>query len=240
MTRDFIKIHILNDLNARVYLMGFRGIGQVGYLAIRYLVNKLDVKRVGLIESLYTHPVVNVGFKEDLLYPLEIYEYKNLGIIRIEDIPLNNKGAYMVREIIKWLSELDNSRLILIGGLVSSLRESEEDIARIVYNSYWDKQYLEEIPLKYAQDNVRILGPLAYALYFSEIYKLPALAILAYANPETIVDPRGVYYALEALKRVIKIDIDTAEILRTAEELEKQMIKMAEEFDKRSWRNLYT
>ncbi len=230
-----VRFRIKDDFKPKTVLMGFRGIGQVGYLSIRYLIEKLNAEKKGVIETLLAHPVVIV---EDgyLSYPLEIYGYGDLGIIRIEEVPINKQGAYLIREIIKWLKENDVERLILIGGLVSSLKEEEEDIARIVTNSLWK----EDVGISYTQKDVRVLGPLAYALYYSEIYGVPSLAILAYANSEQPVDPRGAYYALETLKKLVEIEVDTEELLKTAAEVEEKIAQLIEEFSETKNKDMYT
>jgi uncharacterized protein len=219
----------------KVIIMGFRGIGQVGYLSIRYLIDKLGADRKGIIESLYAQPVILVD-KDKLSYPIEIYGWRDVGIIRIEEISIDKHGAYLIREIVKWLKQNDIEKIILIGGLVSTLKEDEDDIARIATNSYWK----EEANIRYTQKDVRILGPLAYALYFSEIYALPALAILAYANSESPVDPRGAYYALETLKKFLDIDVDTSELLKTATEVEEKIAELIEELNENKNKGIYT
>ena len=236
--RDWrFKIYLYEDFNPEYFITGFKGIGQVGYLSIRYLVENLDgIRRVGLVDSIYAQPVVNVGINGRLLYPIEIYLYENIGIVRFEDVSLDYRGSYLIKEFIKWVASHKNPKLILIGGLVSTLKEDESDIARVVYNSYWDM----EVDVRYAQDNVRILGPLAHAIYYAEIYRVPTLAILAYANPESIVDPRGVYNALETLKKIVKIDVDTGEILETAKEIEERLSKIAEDYERSERKYMYT
>lgn len=230
-----VKFKLDGDFKPKTILMGFRGIGQVGYLSIRYLIEKLKAEKKGIIETLFAHPVIIV---EDgyLSYPLEIYGYRDIGIIRIEEVPINKHGAYLIREIVRWLKDNGVEKLILIGGLVSSLKEDEKDIARIVTNSVWK----EDVGISYTQKEVRVLGPLAYALYYSEIYEIPSLAILAYANSEQPVDPRGAYYALETLKKMIKIDIDTEELLKTAAEVEEKIAQLIEEFSETKNKGMYT
>lgn len=230
-----VKVKLMEEFDPKVVLMGFRGIGQVGYLSINYLIEKLKMKRMGVIETLYIPPVVTVG-DNGLLYPIEIYGYKDLGIVRIEEVPLNKSGAYIIREIVKWLSLKRIEGLILIGGLVSNLREDEKDISRIVHNSYWT----QKIDMKYTQKDVRVLGPLAYALFFSEIYKVPTIAILSYANSEQLIDPRGTYYALESLKKIISLDVDTEELLIKADEIEEKLSQFIREINEPRYKGMYT
>jgi uncharacterized protein len=230
-----VKVRLTEDYKPKVIIMGFRGIGQVGYISINYLIEKLNMKRIGIVETTYAPPIVNVT-ETGLSYPIELYGYKELGIIKIEDIPINKIGAYILREIIKWLKTIKIDRLILIGGLVSSLKEGDDDTSRIVYNSYWR----EKVDMKYTQKDVRVLGPLAYALYYSEIYGVPALAILSYASSEQPIDPRGSYFALEALKKLVDIEVDTQELLERADEMEEKFAQFLQEIEEPKHKEMYT
>ena len=235
MARRMVIFKVKDGFKPKAVVMGFRGIGQVGYLSVRYLIEKLEAEREGIIESLYAQPIVLVD-KDKLGYPMEIYGWREIGIIRIEELSLDKHGAYLIREIVKWLKENTVEKIILIGGLVSTLKEDEEDIARIVTNSFWE----EKVNLRYTQKDVRVLGPLAYALYFAELYSLPALAILAYASSDQPVDPRGAYYALETLKKLLDIDINTEELLKTATEVEEKIAELIEEFNETKNKDMYT
>jgi predicted ATP-grasp superfamily ATP-dependent carboligase len=218
-------IHWIEKPRSDLLVTGFKGIGQVGYLSIKYMIEHLDnIRRIGLYESMYLPPVVTVEEKQ-LSYPIEFYEYLNKFIImKVEEIPVDSRGQYIIRKITRGLNYLGLKRIVSIGGLVSSLRENEKDRFRVVYNSYWDKK--NDYPL--AQRNVKIYGPLASVLYYSEIERIPSMAILAYADPDRPADFRGVYYALEACKDILNTELDLSELKETAEELEKRLKDLIE------------
>lgn len=207
------EIHWIRKPRSDILVAGFKGIGQVGYLSIKYILEHLDnISRIGLYESIYLPPVITVE-EERLSYPIEFYEYLDRFILmRTEEIPVDRRGQYLIKKITKALHDIGIKKVISIGGLVSSLREDEEDKFRVVYNSYWDEKF--NYPT--AQKNVKIYGPLASILYYTEIEKIPAMAILAYANPDRPVDFRGVYYALEAFKEILDIELDLSELEETA------------------------
>lgn len=220
-----INIIQYRDFKIKTLVSGFRGIGQVGYFTIKYLIDKLNMERVAIIDTPYMQPVVVV---EDhyLSYPIEIYRLNDLGVLKIEDIPTNRVGAILIHNILKLIKERGLKRMILIGGLVSSLREGDE-YARIVTNSYWG----EESRLRYSHRDVRILGPLAYALTYSEILQIPTLAILAYADSEKPVDAMGIYYAVETLKNFIELTIDTSDLINMAKEIEERIREVTKEME---------
>ena len=230
-----VKIYLNEKDVPKTFIMGFRGIGQVGYYSILYLLRNLPFKKIGLVETNYIHPVVIVGEENTLHYPIEIYSMGDYGLIRFEDIPLNKSGANLLKKIIKWMVDSGSERLILIGGLVSSLKEGDEE-GRIVHNSYFNN----DLDIQYAHKDVRILGPLAYALYYAELYGLPALGILAYADANRPVDLMGVYNALKMLKNITGIDVDLEEILSEAHTYEERLSELEKEFSDRESKGIYT
>lgn len=230
-----MKIYIQKKDVPQTFIMGFRGIGQVGYYSILYLLRNLPFKKIGLVETNYIHPVVIVGEDETLHYPIEIYSMGKYGLIRFEDIPLNKNGANLLKKMIKWMVDVGSKKLILIGGLVSSLKEGDEE-GRIVHNSYFN----EELKIQYAQRDVRILGPLAYALYYAELYGLPTLGILAYADANRPVDLMGVYNALKMLRNITGIEVNLEEILTEAHTYEEKLSELEKEFSDRESKGIYT
>ncbi len=229
------KIFIYDTEVPKKFIMGFRGIGQVGYYSLLYLLSHLPYRKIGLVETNYIHPVVIVGEDHKLHYPIEIYSIGDYGLIRFEDIPLNKNGANLIKRVIKWMADNGAEELILLGGLVSSLKEGDE-IGRIVHNSH----YKEELNIKYAQKDVRILGPLAYALYYSELYKLPAIGILAYADANRPVDLIGVYNALKILSDITGIKVELEELIDEATTYEARLSELEKEFSERENKGIYT
>ena len=220
-----VKIYLNRDIKADTLLVGFKGIGQVGYLTLKYLIDKLKpIERVGIIDSLYIPPIITVE-KNGLSYPLELYEYNNkFLILRSEDIPTGKAGSYLIRNIVKLFKELGIKRIIAIGGLVSSLKENEEDTFRVSYNTYWK----ENLGYRVTQTDVKIFGPLAHILFYCEIFKLPALALLAYADPNQLIDFRGVYNAVKAISKMFNLNIDLEDLIETINQVEEKIRKIEE------------
>lgn len=230
-----VEIYLHGESTPKTFIMGFRGIGQVGYYSILYLLRSLPFKKVGLVETNYIHPVIIVGEGRKLHYPIEIYSMGDIGLVRFEDIPLNKSGTNLLKKIIKWMVDSGSEKLILIGGLVSSLKEGEEE-GRIVHNSHFNN----ELDIQYAQRDIRILGPLAISLYYAELYGLPALGILAYADANRPVDLIGVYNALKMLKNITGINLNLDDILSEAHAYEERLSELEKEFSDSESKGIYT
>ncbi len=232
-----MRIHWYRNPQTRLILTGFKGIGYVGYLTIKYLIDNLDpIERIAIAESKYLPPILTTT-KFGLSYPIEIYEYnKHFLILYVEEIPPGSRGSTLVKKLLEELSRKGIDGIITIGGLISSLKESDSDLVRIVYNNYWKNR----LSYREIQKDVKIYGPLAQVLYYAEILHIPAIALLAYADPGRTIDLMGVYSALKTISEIFNIELNLEELLETAEEYEKRTQEILEATKKEGDKYMYT
>ena len=53
-----VRIILGEHVEARVFITGFHGVGQVGWIATRYIVDSIGARRVGFVISPYMQPFV--------------------------------------------------------------------------------------------------------------------------------------------------------------------------------------
>ncbi|HDI02302.1 MAG TPA: hypothetical protein ENF93_01510, partial [Ignisphaera sp.] len=119
------------NYNAKNYLVtGFPGFGAVGYLATKYLVDKLHLQRVGYIDT----PIIpDFTSLEDygLSLPHEIFygEINNKSVIVILNRinPLKSYLNSYVKSVLKLISTYKIKEAFLIGGMDSRFREGKEE-----------------------------------------------------------------------------------------------------------------
>jgi len=213
-----VKIICFTNPAGKTIVTGFQGLGYVGAVSVDHLINELRAKRVGYVETTFVPPVVVVSGK-GLQLPYEIYEYRDILIFRFEGLPMNRASSVVMHELVKWSKQNEIQRIIAIGGLNNSYKEGENDIVRFIANKAYEKVYGQVKPL--VQEGIQIIGPLALILNYAEIYEIPALALLAYANPDRI-DHRGAANALISLSKLISVDISVDKLVEKAEEIEAE------------------
>lgn len=213
----------LNNKKNEVYLVsGFHGYGDVGFLATKYLVTKLNMDLIGYID---TSTVPDITSVEDYGFslPHEIF-YKDVDDKRSLIVLLNRlnpERKYMrsfVNEVLTLIKNLGVTEVILIGGLDIRLKEGNEEFK-------WLKTpvSMKTLNAPYFTKGYYIIGPLASLLITFHQNNIPALVILPYTQPETI-DHRATAVAINVLTSIIGIEIDIGELLNyaaKAEELEK-------------------
>ncbi|MEM4311285.1 MAG: PAC2 family protein [Nitrososphaerales archaeon] len=199
-----------------IFITGFHGIGATGYWTIKYLVQNLDVKRIGFLNSGFIPPFTTT-YKESLVTPFELFKWRNLVFFKAETTPYKEELFYT--KLCKWVIKSKFKEVSLIGGLDINLR-SDDSSYRIVHTSSF-KPYGEIAKAKWLEPDQIIVGPVAMILNFFEINDFPAYAILAYANVER-VDPRAAASAIEILEKQYNFNVDKSLLIRGAELIESQ------------------
>ena len=218
-----VKIHYEGSPNGKVLVVGFQGLGLVGHLTVEYLIERLQCKRVGYVETTYVPPLASIR-KGDLKFPYEIYEGEGIILVKLEGLPVDRGGASVLRSLVKWAKKEGVQRIIAIGGLNVSFKEGERDVVRYVVNPAYLERYGSLDPP--VQEGVQIVGPLALVLNYATIHDVAALAILAYANPDR-PDPKGAANAVKCLSDLLGLKVDVKELLDRASKIEEELSKSA-------------
>ncbi|MCS7128101.1 MAG: PAC2 family protein [Sulfolobales archaeon] len=231
MSRINIILNKVNkeELHSSTFITGFPGFGLVGYLASKHLAYALNLKRAGFIETLYvpesTFYINNVG----IVYPFELY-YGSINDVKLlvlvnHTVPEVRERAKFARAIAQWVKELRVSETFLLGGLDPSIRESSGEVYRwIPFGGTRRKMNAPILEERY------VVGPLALLMMYLDIFEVPGVTILSYAEPYR-PDPRASATAITALSDALDVSVDVSQLSREAEiieEIEKSIQKSLE------------
>ncbi len=222
-----VEIHFLEEpgnWEGFTAISGFKGFGAVGLISVQYVVEKLSMKRVGIITTRY-HP--EYVFRDDggLAFPFEIYESTKHKVVAIvtREIPDERIRMEYVWKITSLLKDKGVQRAILVGGLDSRYKVSEEDRMRWLKNSHCNMEL--DAPL--FEKGLLIVGPLALQLMIGEIIGLPMLVLLPYAKAEA-PDPAAASIAVEHLNKLLRTNIDVSDLMREAARIQEELSKLEE------------
>jgi len=215
--------------NGELYLVtGFPGFGAVGYIATKYMVEALKLKRVGYVITKYMPDIVSIEGERSFSFPHEIYskEASGLAILVNSVVPNIHERIEFAEAIVRWSLENRVSELLLVGGLDPSVRRSQDDLLRWTGNR-WGKRELRE-PIM--DRGLIIVGPLAIILMFTEILGQPATVILPYAERER-PDPRAASVAVKKISEILGMEIDVQDLIKHAETVEEIERKIREHIE---------
>ena len=212
------------DLKDKIFLAGFRShIGQTGYIATRHLVENEKSKRIGFIDTTYMPPSAFMG-RKGILTPFELYLHDKFIIFFARSQPQRIEWNDLVRSLVRWLKNHNVAEAVLLGGLDNQFQPENEELRVAATTQYLQKKILDE-KYKFIETDLGIYGPLALFLSYFEIFSIPALALLPYAESGR-PDPRAAAVALSHLSKLYDVEFDIEPLIQDAEEIEREIQKI--------------
>ena len=207
------------DLDKPTLVEGLPGLGLVGTIAATYLVDKLKMEPLGYMVSDKFPPIAAIH-NNIPLHPARIYKSKKYNMIVLLSefiIPLNS--VYPLSEaILDWAIEKKVGKIVSLGGIV--IRGEQDEVFGIASTQALVKE-LNANGIKTIKEGATT-GVNGVLLAECASRNFPAVSLLAEAKPD-YMDPKGAALVIEALKRIVGLDIDTTDLVKESVELEKKM-----------------
>ncbi len=210
-----------------IFITGFHGLGEVGYLSVAHLIRTLEAERIGFIKSDVMPLFVSVE-NGHISLPFELFKYKNFVFLVPRFQPHQAEQWNFIDELADWLHAKGFRENILIGGLDVNFRENEEDTMRGIPTSA-AKDKLEKWNIQLLEEGLFVAGPLALLLAHLEIRNMSAIGLLSYAQRGR-PDPRAAATTLEKLNEMFDMNVDVTQLLDESKEIEK-IEKMKRHYD---------
>jgi uncharacterized protein len=200
-----------------IVIEGLPDVGLVGTIAASYIVEKMNYKEIGYIESDLFPPVMVVHGGE-LKNPLRIYGDEGVVVV-LSEVAIPPKALYpLTSALAEWVKEIGAKLVIPITGLPM---ENRMDISKpevfAVGNSEEAVKELKGKQIELLEEGF-IAG--SYAIMLRECYKreLNAISLLAQCFP-VYPDPGAAASVIESLEKFLKLGIDVGELLEKGEEI---------------------
>ena len=145
-----------------------------------------------------------------------------LCVIVNHGVPRDRERSDYARVIIEWLKNEEVRELILIGGLDKRFKVVGDAASYRWLSTSHSKTKLSA-PL--FEKGLYIIGPLALMLMYAEVYELPAIVLLPYADPGR-PDPRAAAVAVEEISKIIGVKIDVKPLYIDAERIEREIAEV--------------
>ncbi len=220
--------------NAKTFITGFHGIGEVGYVLLDHCIQTLEAERIGILSTSAVRPILLVD-KEIMHYPFEFYLWNDILFFIPHQQPHSHHEIAFSEKLAEWILEQEFEQVILIGGVDKNLRTSDSNCRYIATRKYLESlmsgEIKEEITNEKLDDGFLVVGPLAILMGLLELRNYPALAVLAYAE-RMRADPEGAIHAIEFLNRLLNVDIKTEKLAENAQKIEEEIRSKLEEIKK--------
>ncbi|MCZ7356028.1 MAG: proteasome assembly chaperone family protein [Candidatus Methanoperedens sp.] len=223
--QQFVKI-INEPLKSKnpLVIAGFPGIGLVGNITCQHIIEELEMKYVGSVDSRYFPPLA-VLFNGIITLPVRIYESaKNNIVVLISDIPIHPTASYDIsKALIDWMQSIKARSILSIAGIATTTGE------RRVFGGATSAEMLEKIKDKTEIFQVGTISGISGSI-MTECFlrNLPAVSLLG-ETPGPNPDPRAAVEVLKVINKIFDLSIDTEKLLSQAEQIELELSKLAEQ-----------
>ena len=215
------------ELKNPIIFAGFVGAGLVGPVAINHIIEKLEMREIGVMRSKYLPPST-VFMRGRLRHPFRFYANPDGTICAIIcEITLRMEGLYsLVASILDWAEEKGSKEIVILDGVASTEHDdkaycaAEEDLIRTMA----DKN-ISMIPQGF------ITGIPGGILNECLVREIQGVALLAKAN-KIAPDSAAAATLIEALNRFYEMDIDTTELKEESDRINSEFSELSQKYVK--------
>ena len=215
------------ELKNPVLIEGLPGVGNVGRIAVSYLIEKLNAKKFAEIHSIYFFPLAIVSPNSEIL-PLSIdfyyYRGKRDMIFVIGDSqPVEYRGYYSICEkILDVGMKYKVKEIVTTGGFGIGIEKQKPRVLGALTNLE-DMKKLKKAGVYFEKENPigSIFGVSGLLLSLAKKKKIRGYSLLG----ETIgfpilTDPKAAEEVLKVLMKLFEIKVDLKDINKSVKQLE--------------------
>lgn len=208
------------SLKGYTLIEGFPGMGLVGTIAGKYLVDKLKFTQQGYIDSSSFMPVIRIH-KGVPIRPARIYvlDSKKLAIVISEQVIPKQHIYSFAKKVVEWVQKKGFSRMISLSGL-HSYDENQTIVYGIAANDN-SVDTLKKHGLEVIEEGITT-G--ITALILLELKKTNIEAFSLLGNVRTAADYQAAAEILKKLSMVIDTPLDVEPLLKEAQQIEKDIM----------------
>ena len=230
------------DLKGRTLITGFHGIGVVGYIAVKYMIEQTNARKIGLIISKLTPPLISLNEEGTIQLPFEIYldEENNFVYLLIRFQPHPEELRDFTKQLAIFAQEMNLKDIILLGGLDGSAvngtfdpEEDEKGFRCVITNNF----PFDDPPLIDA--GLFISGGIAMLLIELELRKIPALTLFPFAERDH-PDMHAATKAIQIINELCETNIKTDDLKEEAKDLENEVNQILRQEVKKDPNHFYT
>ncbi len=223
MEKKLVNIVEKEDIKTEnpVVVIGLPDVGLVGVILVNHMIQSMNMREVGYIESDFFPPII-VLHKGEVHRPFRIYQKDDL-LVFVSEIAIPPVSIYEVsREVCSWIKGKQASLVLPIGGTpVPNRMMIDKPKVFAIPVGEKARKIVEEHKIEVFEEGM-VVGPYARIIADCEMQKLPCLVLLSQSYPN-YPDPGAAAATAEVLDKVVKVGIDVSPLEEQAEEIRLRM-----------------
>lgn len=222
-----------------VLIAGFPGPGLVGSISVNYLIEKLQMKQIGCVESEFIIPGV-IYYDGRLRHPFRLYSNQEGSLcILVCEAPILIRGISSVLNLVmKWCNNNNVQEVLVLGGFARpGLDNSKRE--PYIFSSINDynvqkTSFDRKIITTYLEPTTFIGGIPGGLLSSSLANNIPCTALFI-PSRDDLPDAEGAAIIIDEINKITKdekLKVDTAQLRQEGENLKKRMLEFIESLRK--------
>jgi len=222
-----------------VLIAGFPGPGLVGSISVNYLIEKLQMKQIGCVESEFIIPGV-IYYDGRLRHPFRLYSNQEGSLcILVCEAPILIRGISSVLNLVmKWCNNNNVQEVLVLGGFSRpGLNNSKRE--PYIFSSINDynvqkTSFDRKIITTYLEPTTFIGGIPGGLLSSSLANNIPCTALFI-PSRDDLPDAEGAAIIIDEINKITKdekLKVDTAQLRQEGENLKKRMLEFIESLRK--------
>ncbi|MFX1511142.1 MAG: proteasome assembly chaperone family protein [Promethearchaeota archaeon] len=203
------------------FVTGFHGLGEVGFITVRHLVEELKCERVAIISSSAAPPFVSIE-KGRLKLPFELYVHQDIAIFIPHLQHYRHVQIEFSEHLSNWIIQQGFEVGYFIGGVDVRLQTGDENVRYIPTREYIAQK--KELDAPFLEDELFVAGPLAVMLGLLDLNQFPAIGILTYAD-RSHPDTSSAAKAVTKLAQILDIKVEVSSLLEDKQEIEEKLLQ---------------
>lgn len=225
------------DTKGGVLLVGLPGIGLIGRIAIRYMAEKLQAKKVADIYSEY-FPAQALMTKKGMLrllkqnlYLVKTKNSKKILFLTGDVQPILPEGQFKLsKTVVELAHKLNISEIITIGGYSTGTFNEKKNIFGAANNKKIIAKF-KKIGVVFGQAKGSIVGMAGIIPASARTKKIPSICLMGETHG-AFVDATSSRKVVELLSKYLKVDIDLKELDEVAKAGETMIKNIEKEIEK--------
>ncbi len=217
------------NLEGYTLIEGFPGMGLVGTIATKYLIEKLPFKEKGYVYSNLFVPLVRIekGLPQ---HPARIFIDKQHKLVAIVAEQIIGPGLIhpLASEIVAWVKNKGIKRVLSLNGLKVSGKENGEKVYGVCSREE-EKPILEKKGIKVIEDGITS-GITAQILLLLRDEEIEAVSLMAPVVMKA--DYKGAIAILSILSEFLNLEVNLEPLKKEAREIEKLVAASLQEIRK--------
>lgn len=224
MTIEFVETKPV-DLKGFTLIEGFPGVGLVGTIAAKYLVEKLTMQEVGYMHADALMPIIRIH--EGLpIHPSRLYvdEKRKLAVLVSEQVIPKEYVSQVAHAVVEWVLTQGITRVVSLSGIGPDGTSGTGDAFKMygMAANETSKNWLLSQKVELIQEGITT-G--VTALMLLELREQPVEGVSLLGSVKMGADYKATAELLKQLNPLLALDIDVEPLMKEAKETEKELMK---------------